>query len=311
LGFAQRLRDAVGRVGSPALVGIDPRGSWLPAGYRERFEPSLGGEAGAFSAFGRDVIDVVAGRAAAVKFQCAFYERLGPAGMQALDESTRYARSQGLLVIVDGKRNDIGTTAEAYAQAYLGQGARHTAGWAADALTVNPYLGSDGIAPFAEMAAASDTGVFVLVRTSNASAREFQDLVADGKPVYRHVAEQLAHWAEPYRDASGYSLLGAVVGATYPAELAELREALPGVIFLVAGYGAQGGTAADVAPAFDAEGFGALINNSRGLVFAYRQEELLRKHGGNWQRCVEDALETMTADLAAFTPAGRLRGRSL
>jgi orotidine-5'-phosphate decarboxylase len=151
--------------------------------------------------------------------------------------------------------------------------------------------------------------VFVLVRTSNASAREFQDLLAEGRPVYRHVAERLAKWAGPYRDESGYSLVGAVVGATYPDELAELRASLPGVILLVPGYGAQGGTASDVAAAFDAEGFGAVINNSRGLVFAYRQEDLLRKHGGDWLRCIEDAIEAMTADLAASTPAGRLKPR--
>ena len=159
------------------------------------------------------------------------------------------------------------------------------------------------------MAAREGKGLFVLVRTSNASAREFQDLVADGKPVYRHVADRLAGWAAPHRGASGYSLVGAVVGATYPAELAELRAAMPGVLFLVPGYGTQGASAADVAPAFDADGLGAIVNNSRGLIFAYQQCRIIRRSSqDNWQGAVEAALADMVDDLAAHTPAGKLRG---
>jgi len=307
LGFAQRLKDAVKRAGNPVLVGIDPRTSLLPAGYLDRFRPGLAGQAAAFQAFSQEVIDVVAGRVPAVKFQCAFFEQLGPAGMLALNAAASYAGDRGLLVIMDGKRNDIGTTAEAYAAAYLGNRQAGETGWHSDALTVNPYLGSEGILPFVQAANQSQAGVFALVRTSNPSAREFQDLIADGKTLYRHVADRLTAWAKPYQDESGYSLLGAVVGATYPAELAELREAMPGVIFLVPGYGAQGGTASDVAAAFDEHGFGAIVNNSRGIVFAYQRPELLAKHAGNWQRCIEDAVEAMAADLAAHTPAGRLR----
>ena len=295
------------QAGNPVLVGIDPRTPMLPAGYRDRFEPGMAGQAAAFQAFSHEVIDVVAGRVPAVKFQCAFFEQLGPAGMVALNAAASYAGSKGLLVIMDGKRNDIGTTAEAYAEAYLGNRQAGETGWYSDALTINPYLGSEGITPFVQSAHASQCGVFALVRTSNPSARDFQDLVASGKPIYRHVAEQLNGWAQPFRDETGYSLLGAVVGATYPAELAELRAAMPGVIFLVPGYGAQGGTAKDVAAAFDDEGFGAIVNNSRGIVFAYRQPELLAKHAGNWQRCIEDAVQTMAADLAAHTPAGRIQ----
>ncbi len=227
--------------------------------------------------FGKAVVDVVAGRVGLVKFQAAFYEAYGPEGMAALGETIRYARGRGLLVILDGKRNDIGSTAEAYARAYLGKvpvGGAFLPSWDADAITVNPYLGTDGISPFVKVAAREGKGLFVLVRTSNASAREFQDLVADGRPVYRHVADRAGRLGRAHRGGSGYSLVGAVVGATYPAELAELRAALPGVPFLVPGYGTQGGSAPDVAPAFDADGLGAVINNSRGLIFAYNQFQI-------------------------------------
>jgi orotidine-5'-phosphate decarboxylase len=222
----------------------------------------------------------------------------------------KYAKEKGLLVILDGKRNDIGSTAEAYAQAYLGTvpcGGASVAPWDADALTINPYLGADGITPFAKMASTRGGGLFALVRTSNPSARDIQDLVSGGRPIYRHVGELVKTWAEPYRDESGYSLLGAVVGATYPEQLAELRAAMPGIVFLVPGYGAQGGTAASVASAFDENGLGAIVNNSRGLTFAYLRKEMKGRFGGNWQRAIEEATREMIQDLAAHTPAGRLR----
>ena len=156
----------------------------------------------------------------------------------------RLAHDKGLIVIVDGKRNDIGSTAEAYARGYLGKvpvGGSFEPSWQADALTVNPYLGSDGISPFIKVAAREQKGIFVLVRTSNSSAGEFQDLLVDGKPLYQHVADRLQQWAEPHRGESGYSLVGAVVGATYPEQLADLRANLPGIVFLVPGYGISGG----------------------------------------------------------------------
>ena len=174
---------------------------------------------------------------------------------------------------------------------------------------MNPYLGGDGIDPFVKVAAAEGKGLFVLVRTSNASAGEFQDLIADGRPVYRHVAEHLARWADGHRGESGYSLVGAVVGATYPEQLAELREALPGVLFLVPGYGAQGGAAADVAAAFDDQGLGAVVNSSRGLTFAYKRPEFAR-FGADWQRAIQQAVREMADDLASHTRAGRLRTSS-
>ncbi|MHC5542809.1 orotidine-5'-phosphate decarboxylase, partial [Singulisphaera rosea] len=253
--FSDRLITATRKAGNPICVGIDPRPEDLPAGFLDAFPGDRGGVAEAFRVFGRGVVDVVAPLVPVVKFQAAFYEAYGPEGFAALHATAAYAKEKGLVVLIDGKRNDIGSTAEAYARAYLGKvpvGGQFEPSWQADALTVNAYLGGDGIAPFVKVAAREGKGIFVLVRTSNASAGDFQDLLSDGKPIYRHVAEKVGQWGSPHCGESGYSLVGAVVGATYPTQLAELREALPQVPFLVPGYGAQGGSAVDVAPAFDA-----------------------------------------------------------
>lgn len=311
--FVERLFAAVRRVQNPVVVGIDPRPEDLPSGFVDRFPGTCQGVADAFQQFGADVMDVVSTMVAAVKFQSAFYEAYGPAGVAALHASVELARSKGLIAIVDGKRNDIGSTAEAYARAYLGKvpiGGRYEPVWSADALTINPYLGSDGVMPFVRVAAREQRGVFVLVRTSNASAGEFQDLVADGQPLYRHVAARLRRWAEPSMEGAGYSHVGAVVGATYPGQLAELRLELPGVLFLVPGYGSQGGTSKDVAAAFDDKGMGALINNSRGITSAHSHPAYRDRFGDRWQGAIEQAVRDMIEDLAANTNAGRLRGAS-
>jgi orotidine-5'-phosphate decarboxylase len=307
--FPDRILNAVRSVGSAVVVGFDPRLADLPSGFVDRFPSDLAGTAEALKVFGCGVVDAVASLVAIVKLQAAFYELFGPEGMAALQATARYARQRGLLVILDGKRNDIGSTAEAYARAYLGPcplGEPGEPAWAVDALTVNPYLGSDGVAPFVKAAAEEGRGVFVLVRTSNPTAGEFQDLVADGRPIYQHVAQHLAGWAEGHRDGSGYSCVGAVVGATHPEELAVLRRMLPRILFLVPGYGAQGASAADVAGAFEADGSGALINSSRGLTFAYNRPEFAR-YGGDWQAAIQAAVRQMADELAAHTPAGRLR----
>ena len=307
--FADSLMAAVARVGNPVCVGIDPRPEDLPPGFLDGFPGDRAGVARALETFGRAVVDVVGTLVPVVKFQAAFYEAYGPEGFAALHATAEHARKAGLIVIMDGKRNDIGSTAEAYARAYLGKvpvGDRFDPSWDIDALTVNPYLGTDGIAPFVKVAAREGKGLFVLVRTSNASAREFQDLVADGKPIYRHVAERLAGWALPHRGRSGYSVVGAVVGATYPSELAELREALPGVPLLVPGYGTQGGSGADVAPAFDSSGLGALINNSRGITFAYRKPAAIAQFGDDWRAAIAQAVREMVEDLATHSTAARL-----
>ena len=281
----------------------------LPKGFLGQFALGRAGVAQAFTAFGKGIVDAIDGLAAIVKFQAAFYEAYGPEGMASLYETARYAGERGLLVIVDGKRNDIGSTAEAYARGYLGKvscGERFEQIWGVDALTVNPYLGSDGINPFVKVAAREHRGLFVLVRTSNASAIEFQDLIAEGKPLYRHVADRVNAWASPHRTQSGYSLVGAVVGATYPEQLAELRQAMPGVVFLVPGYGTQGGSSADVAFAFDEQGLGAIINSSRGLTFAY-QRPAYAKFAHDWQRAVQEATKDMADDLASETRSSLLR----
>src|SRR4051794_26009938 len=203
--FADRLIAAVRAKQSPVLVGLDPRADSLPAGL-------IAGEgheatASAFVSFCRGVIDVVAPLVPAVKPQAAFFEQLGPPGMRALKDVIDYATMKGLLVILDGKRNDIGTTAAGYAEAYLGGGA--TSAWGCDALTVSPYLGDDSLTPFVETAKARAAGIFVLVKTSNPGGKRFQDLVADGKPMYRHVAEYVEALAQETATSDGYGLVGA------------------------------------------------------------------------------------------------------
>jgi len=307
---ADRLIERVRNLGNAVVVGIDPRPSRFPSGWRGQFPGGLAGEAEAVRTFGMEVIDAVADRVPAVKFQSAFYETYGPDGLSALRANAAEAKRRGLFVILDGKRNDIGSTAEAYASAYLGRvttGDDEVRPWPTDALTVNPYLGWDGIQPFATVADREGTGLFVLVRTSKPSSGDFQDLEAGGKPLYRHVADRLAEWASPYRGGSGYSLVGAVVGATYPDQLKELRDALPGILLLIPGYGAQGGTAADVASGFDAEGLGALVNSSRGIIFAHDRPEIRSRCGDDWKAAISLATDEVIADLAAHTPMGRLR----
>lgn len=263
------------------------------------------GWAAAFTVFCRGVIDVVAGLVPAVKPQAAFFEQLGPAGSAALAEVVHYAQSKGLLVILDGKRNDIGSTAAAYAHGYLGAGGQSP--WGADALTVTPYLGDDGVRPFVEVATARGAGVFVLVKTSNPGGGQFQDLVADGRPLYRHVADYVEPLARQTAGEGGYGAVGAVVGATFPGQLSELRAAMPHTWFLVPGYGSQGGTAADVAAAFDRHGRGAIVNNSRGIIFAHARSPYAERFGpSRWQEAVEAATRDMIDQLRAETPAGRL-----
>jgi orotidine-5'-phosphate decarboxylase len=241
-----------------------------------------------------------------VKPQAAFFEQLGPPGCFALHQVIAYAAAKGLLVILDGKRNDIGSTAQGYAEAYLGPG--EASPWGADALTVSPYLGDDSLTPFVEVAKQRGAGIFVLVKTSNPGGKRFQDLVADGRPLYRHVAEHVESLAgQTCGENTSYGLIGAVVGATYPEQLAELRAVMPHAWFLIPGFGAQGGTAKDCAAAFDDQGLGAIVNNSRGIIFAHARKEYAgRFEPGQWQQAVEAATREMIEQLRAETPAGRL-----
>jgi len=297
--------EAVRRTKAPVVVGLDPRIESLPEGIRPENGASASWEiqANAFLQFCRDVIDVVAPLVPAVKPQAAFFEQLGPAGMNALYEVVRYAREKQLLVIMDAKRNDIGSTATAYAHAYLGE----QSAWGADSLTISPYLGDDSLTPFVEVAQKTGSGLFCLVKTSNPGGQLFQDLLIDGRPLYRHVAEYVESLAVQTAGEHGYGAFGAVVGATYPEQLSELRSAMPTTWFLVPGYGSQGGGATDVAGGFDEHGLGAIVNNSRGIIFAHAQAEYREKYAPEqWQRAVEDATQAMIDALRADTTAGRL-----
>jgi len=301
--FADRLIAAVRAKGNSVLVGLDPRTESLPPGLiaGEGYEAIARG----FSAFCRGVIDVVAPLVPAVKPQAAFFEQLGPPGMVALKETIDYAAAKGLLVILDGKRNDIGSTALGYAEAYLGRGSLSP--WGCDALTVSPYLGDDSLTPFVDAARPRGAGIFVLVKTSNSGGKRFQDIVAEGRPLYRHVADYVESLALETAGAGGYGLVGAVVGATYPQQLAELRQAMPHTWFLIPGFGAQGGTAKDCTAAFDSAGLGAIVNNSRGIIFAHARPEYKDRFGAaRWQEAVEAATREMIGQLRAETAAGRL-----
>jgi orotidine-5'-phosphate decarboxylase len=293
--FADQLSDAVTRLHAPVVVGLDPRWEQLPEAFRRSAGDSLSERAAAYQRFCNEVTDVVAPLVPAVKPQAAFFEELGPAGMAALAQVIAHAQGRGLLVILDGKRNDIGSTAEAYARGFLG---RNVSAWGADALTVSPYLGDDSLTPFVTVANQRGAGLFVLVKTSNPGGRMLQDLSCDGLPLYRCVADHVEQLASASAGACGYGSVGAVVGATYPAQLAELRAVMPHTWFLVPGYGSQGGTAADVAPAFDARGLGAIVNNSRGIIFAHERREYADCFGhARWQDAVDAATRAMIDEL--------------
>jgi orotidine-5'-phosphate decarboxylase len=289
------------------LVGLDPRLESLPDCVRGGISQGNPAAAAAvYQRFCEEVIDVVAPMVAAVKPQAAFFEQLGPEGMEALGKVIAYARDEGLLVIIDGKRNDIGSTATAYAQAYLGPSP--PSAWGGDGLTVSPYLGADSLQPFVDTAVERDAGIFVLVKTSNPGGGLFQDLQSDdGKAFYQAVAAFVQQSARQTIGQCGYGAVGAVVGATYPAQLAELRQAMPNTWFLVPGYGAQGAGAKDVQDAFAADGLGAIVNSSRGIIFAHLQKEYSGRFGdAEWQRAVEAATRLMIEQLRSATPAGRL-----
>lgn len=294
--FADRLTTAIREKKNPVLVGLDPRIHLLP----RELAPPEGADATTLATaacnFCREVIDIVAPLVPAVKPQAAFFEQFGPVGMVALGEVIKHAKSKGLLVIFDGKRNDIGSTAEAYAKGLLGE----SSPWGADALTVNPYLGEDSLEPFVEVAEKCDAGVFVLVKTSNPGSGMLQNLECDGLTIYQRVAGYVEQLAAEANTECGYGNVGAVVGATYPAELAKLREEMPNTLFLIPGFGSQGGSAKDVAAGFDSDGMGAIVNNSRGIIFAYHKETYHHEFGDDgWREAIQAATLEMIESLAA------------
>ncbi len=294
--FGDLLAQAVQAKRSAICVGLDPRWSSLPKKLTEGIEQRDRGSIARITAqFCCEVIDAVASLAPVVKPQAAFFEQLGCEGMVALDTVVRFARNAGMLVLLDGKRGDIGTTAQAYAQAYLGQ----DSGWGCDALTVNPYLGDDTLEPFVDCARERGAGIFVLVKTSNPGSGFLQDCrirrddTDETDRVYEKMADLVQSRALATVGTSGYGIVGAVVGATYPNQLSELRHRIPNAWILIPGYGAQGGTASDVSRGFDQRGLGAIVNSSRGIIFAYE----LAQYSGlslNWQ----DAVASATRDMA-------------
>ncbi len=275
-----RLIENIQKKNNPSVVGLDPTIAMMPEGLKKKYFEEYGetaeGIAVMFEEFNRNIIDAVADIVPAVKPQIAMYEKFGESGIRAYNRTCRYAAEKGLTVIGDIKRGDISSTAAAYAAHLDGAetGSRREATWWEDSVTVNPYLGTDGIKPFTDACAAAGKGIFVLVRTSNPSSSEIQMLeLADGRKVYEAVGELTAEWGSSLIGKFGYSEVGAVVGATHKEEGERLRAALPHTFFLVPGYGAQGGTAEDVAGFFDARGLGAIISSSRGITAAYRKME--------------------------------------
>lgn len=276
-----RLIEKIVEKQNPTVAGLDPKLSYIPDFIKEevfaKYGKTLEGAAEAILVYNKALIDALCDIVPAVKPQAAYYEMYGWQGVRALTETIAYAKSKGMFVITDGKRNDIGTTMEAYATAHLGvtdvDGTEATA-FGADALTVNGYLGADGIVPVINVSKKMDTGMFVLVKTSNPSSGELQNLELEGsETIYLHMGNLCEEWGKELMGKYGYSGVGAVVGATYPQQLTELRKELTHTFFLVPGYGAQGGTAKDIAGAFDSNGLGAIVNSSRGIMCAWQKED--------------------------------------
>jgi orotidine-5'-phosphate decarboxylase len=295
--FADRLIEKILAKDSRCIVGLDPRVDQMPAFVRGN------GTYAAITAFHELVIDAVADLIPAVKPQLAFYEQYGVAGMQAFENTVLAAKRRGLLVIADGKRNDISSTAEAYANAYLGEDA-----FDCDALTVTPYLGRDSLAPFVEACKKHGKGMFVVLKTSNPGSRDFQDqrLETTGRPLYESIASALHELGEDLLGESGYSSIGAVIGATFPEEGRRLRELMPRAQILVPGYGAQGGSAKAAAECFNDDGLGAIVSSSRGATYAFGDPDISRDA---FVRAVREKTQRMIEDVnaAVKTAIGALR----
>ncbi len=289
--FGQRLTAAIQLKQTPLMVGLDPRFERLPPELTQGVEAQNSEQAAAaYEKFCVEIIDVVADLVAVVKPQFAFFEQLGPAGMNALKNVVRYATDRKIIVIGDAKRGDIGSTAEAYANAYLNP---NIDGICCDALTVNPFMGVDTLEPFVNVALEHGRGVFVLVKTSNPGSGKFQDVPVENNTLFETVADEVQKLAETSCSGQGYGAVGAVVGATYPEQLVKLRQRMKNAPILIPGFGAQGGTAQDVVGGFDSAGNGAVINSSRGIIFAYENEK--------WSDCRDwrDAVQRATVESIA------------
>lgn len=299
-----QLIDRIKKTGAPIVVGLDPMMKFIPeqiqaAAYAEYGE-TLEGAAEAIWQYNKGIVDAICDLVPAVKPQVAMYEQFGIPGMIAFQKTVNYCKEKGLIVIGDIKRGDIGSTSEAYAVGHLGKvqvGSKSYYGFNEDFVTVNPYLGSDGVKPFIKVCQEEKKGIFVLVKTSNPSSGELQDKLVDGKPIYELVGEQVAAWgAECMGD--DYSYVGAVVGATYPEQGRILRKVMPKTFILVPGYGAQGGKGADLVHFFNEDGLGAIINSSRGIIAAYQQEKYAQYGAANYADASRAAVIDMREDIA-------------
>jgi len=281
-----RLIEEIRKKGNPIVVGLDTRLEYIPLEFQESYwqdgtvDLSVAGKI--IYAYNKAIIDHVWDVVPAVKLQMACYEMYGLPGMEAFQKTCSYASKKGLLVIGDGKRNDIGTTAEAYSAAYLGYTPlieeKDQQAFPLDFITINPYLGYDGVHPFISNAEKYNKGLFILVKTSNPSSGQFQDLMVNGNRLYEVVGDYVKQWGLHLVGRFGYSRVGAVVGATYPRQGKELRERMSGVFFLVPGYGAQGASGDDLTGFFDEDGLGAIINSSRSILLAYRKKPWIKQY---------------------------------
>ena len=305
-----QLIEKIQKTKAPVCVGLDPMLGYIPEHVRERaleeYGETLKGAAEAVWQFNKEIVDHTYDLIPAVKPQIAMYEQFGIEGLIVYKRTVDYCREKGLVVIGDVKRGDIGSTSAAYAAGHLGSvkvGSRTLSGFDTDFITVNPYLGTDGVKPFADVCREADKGIFVLVKTSNPSSGEFQDRLIDGRPLYELVAEKVVEWGNQTMDGT-YSNVGAVVGATYPEMGKILRDIMPKSYILVPGYGAQGGTGADLVHFFNADGLGAIVNSSRGIIAAYQQEQYARFGGECYADASRAAVLAMREDIG--TALGRL-----
>lgn len=271
-----QLIKKIKETNNPTVIGLDPKYEQLPNCIKSKYEKTPEGVANAIVEFNKSLIDHICDIIPSVKVNIAFYEMLDLPGINAFYETCQYAKEKGMIVMVDAKRGDIGSTAEAYANAFIGKTKIEDKLYGNDTIdfvTVNPYLGSDGVKPFIETCKEYNKGIFVLVKTSNPSSGELQDLkLENGKTIYETVGDLVETWGEDLRGGNGYSSVAAVVGATYPDQLKSLREQMPHTFFLIPGYGAQGGKAEDIALGFDKNGLGGIVNSSRSLMCAYKSD---------------------------------------
>nr|WP_296037943.1 orotidine-5'-phosphate decarboxylase [uncultured Enterocloster sp.] len=299
----RQLIEKIQKTKAPICVGLDPMLSYVPehiqAAAFEQYGETLEGAAEAIWQFNKEIVDHTFDLIPSVKPQIAMYEQFGIEGLKVYKRTVDYCKEKGLVVIGDAKRGDIGSTSAAYAAGHIGSvqvGSKTYSAFDTDFLTVNPYLGTDGVKPFVDVCNSHDRGLFVLVKTSNPSSGEFQDRLIDGRPLYEWVAEKVVEWGNASMDGE-YSNVGAVVGATYPEMSRILRNLMPHTYFLVPGYGAQGGTAEDLKHCFNKDGLGAIVNSSRGIIAAYKQEKYKKFGAENFAEASRQAVIDMVADI--------------